>query len=384
MSKGEQFLPTGQASVHRSYEAYAGLTAPYAQLSPQHQGLTAEEFDAALTDPTVIKTTVDYQGEQLQIPQLSPVERNHWLNAGFYAKTFPEEYAHGEVLHFVDIPGTVPGAEVRARLKELAANKGVIVFDYPMTDPEYPDRLKTFLGQAGIEAADTQVLGSQTYFAGQTTAIRRKYPMPPPIDLATTYERATDQGVYDESQRKNGVSLVRRVDEEQAQRMLHFYEDAYQVLNDHPCKQGLSPQEFLEVMTENEQVPKIINTIDGTVVALCLLDNNLSELSWVNPDFYQRKYPEKTATKQVMWFPGLAADPASEVVRNTEAMIGLIAELGELGNNDILVVFDCGDMNTGFLDKFLEKIINETPQASVEIKPIAVQRYCALKTELKQ
>ena len=381
--------PDGEVAIQdqptlKSYRAYAGLIAEYGRLSPQHQGLTAQEFAEALDDPAVAKTTVIQGEEQLQIPQLAPVERNHWLNAGFYATTFPDEYSRGDVLHFVDIPGVKPGAEVQARLKGLAANRGVVVFDYPTSDPEYPNRVRSFLGQTGIQTGDVQLLGSQTYFAGQTKLLRRQYPLPPPTDLATTYEQAVADGIYDESRRENGVSVVRRVDEVQAQRMLRFYEDAYQVLNDHPCKQGLSPQEFMEIMTEYDHVPKVINTVDGTIVALCLLDTNLQELSWVNADFYSHKYPEKTATDQVTWFPGLAADPASEVVHNTEAMVGLISELGELGNNDMLVVFDAGDMNTGFLDKFLEKLINNTPQASVAINPIAVQRYCAIQTELKQ
>ena len=367
-----------------SYEAYTSLLDAYGQLSPQHQGLTRGDFEAALEDPTVTKVTIPHGEEEVQVPQLSPVERIHWLNAGFYARTFPDEFATGDVLHYVDFPDIAPDAGVQARIRELARKRGILVFDYPTADPEYPDRVNHLLAQSGVRASSSQVLGTQTYFAGQTRLVRKDYPLAPAADLAATYERALADGIYDESQRQNGVSLVRRVDDDQAQRMYRFYEDAYEVLSDHPCNQGLSPDEFLEVMTEKDTVPKIVNTVDGRIVALCLLDNNLSDLSWVNTEFYQRKYPDKMAARQTMWFPGLAADPTSEVVHNTEAMVGLIAELGELASNDILVVFDCGDMNTGFLDKFLERTINATPQADVDIQSIAAQRYVAIQTELKQ
>lgn len=370
--------------VQASYDAYAELTHEYGQLSPQHQGLTAEEFAEALYDPAVAKTAHDVDGDIKLIPQLAPVERNEWLNAGFYEKTFPQEYAQGNVLQFVDIPNVTPGPEVQARLRELAAAEGVVVFDYPMTDPDYPARVQRLLADQGIIGAEPVELGNQTYFAGQTTLKRREYPLPPPEETVATFDAMVADGRYDTSRIDNGASIMRVIDEDQAAHMLKFYEDAYQVLNDHPCKQGLSPEEFNDMMTKKSWVTKFVNSVDGEITALCLLDNNLDELTWVNGEYYKERYPDRMAKGQVMWFPGLAANPNSEAANNTQAMVDLIGEVSEQGNNDILVVFDCCDMNTGFLDKFLEDMINKTPYANVQIETIAVQRYCAIKTSLPE
>jgi hypothetical protein len=260
----------------------------------------------------------------------------------------------------------------------------VLVFDYPTADPDYEDRLRAFLATVGIEAEDTQSLGNQTYFAGQVTLKRQLDPTAPRLTFAEAYQRAIADGDYDRSRIKDGASLQARVDPEQARVMQEFYSEAYEVLNDHPCNQGLAPDEFLEMATEKDWVTKIVNSADGEVQAICLLDNDLTELDWVNPEFYEEHFPGKAATKQIVWFPGLAASPDKKVGHNLQSMVNLIAELVDKGNNEMLVVFDCCDMNTGLLDTALNAMINATPQAAIDIQPIAVQRYCAIKTRLKQ
>lgn len=366
------------------YQTYTALIDSYARLSPQHQGLGAVEFHDALTNPAVSKTEVEVGGEIVAVPQLSPIEHSEWLNTDFYKKKFPDEMAGDNLLYFVDLPEVVPGSQVQSRLRELASKGGVLVFDYPDTDAEYPTRVHSLLESLGIEAPEPEIIGNQTYFAGQTKLIRKEYPLGPLKSLDEAFAQMIEKGEYDTSQLENGASLQTIIAPEDAQHMLCFYEEAYEVLNDHPCRQGLSPEEFLHMMTENEQVIKVVNKVEGKIVALLLIDNNLDELSWVNSTYYKEEYSDKTRTGQAVCIPGLAADTNSNVSGNTQEMINLIAELGEKANNDMLVVFDCCDMNTGFLDKFIDYMINQTPQASIAINPIAVQRYCAIKTSVKQ
>ena len=128
----------------------------------------------------------------------------------------------------------------------------------------------------------------------------------------------------------------------------------------------------------------IVNSKDGKITALCLLTSDLDDLSWVYADYYKRHFPDKAAKKQIIWFPGLAADPDSTQRHNLQAMVNLISEISEKGNNDMLIVFDCCDFNTGFLDQALNFMINRTPEASVDIQPIATQTYCAIRTSRKQ
>jgi hypothetical protein len=386
LAVGEAQAALSDEDMTRSYQLYSSLMQVYGEQSPQHQGLTAEDFRHALIDTAVSKTAVETDGPPLYLPQLGPVDRNEWLNPGFYEHAFPEEYSRGGVLHYVDLPGVQPGAEVLDRLSELAGNDGVVVFDYPMTDPDYPERVRAALESAGAEvAADIEHLGNQTYFAAQTHLKRKAYPLPEPDGFEAAFDEMVADGSFSPARFENGASIRRTVDEQQAAHLLKFYEEAYEVLSDSPAVQGINPKEFHEMMTEREWVTKVVRNVGGKIVALCMLDNHLEELSWVNVDYYARKYPRQYAKGQVMWFPGLANDPESgDVGKSLMKMVNLLAEVGERANNDILIVFDSCDHNTGRLDTGLDFLINHTKQASVTFETIAVQRYCAMRTRLKK
>jgi hypothetical protein len=373
-----------QAPTGGDYEFYSRIMAPYAELSPQRQGLTPEEFDVALVDPQVAKTEVSDGTETVRIPQLAPIESSQWLNADFYAKHFPEEYAQGTVLNFVDIPNTPPGPEVQERLRELAASGGVLTFDYPTADPQYPERVRAMLDGLGLQAEEAEVLGNQTYYAGQATLKRHMDPDAPKLTLPEAYERLVAEGKYDLASARDGASLQPHVDPQQARHMQQFYDAAYQVLNDHPCRQGLDPDEFLEMLTDRDWITKAVTSVDGEVQAVCLYDNELSELSWINTDYYKKRYPERFAKGQILWAPGLAASPDKKMDHNLQAIANLVSELADVGNNDSILAFDCCDKNAGFLDAALNTYINNTPHLSIDIQPIAAQQYCAIKLGPKQ
>jgi len=372
-------------SIDANYEVFKILTDEYANNSPQSQGLTQEEYVNAVSDPEVSTTDVVYEGREFAIPQLSTVTANQWLNNEFYHSKFPADYESGSLLHYVDIPNVIPGEKVTARLKELALNEGVLVFDYPTTDKDYPVRIQNLLSSLGINQHEVEPLGTQTYFAGQVTLKKDLVePISPIASFGEAFQHVISDGEFDEARFQDGASVQMLVGKEDAEHMLTFYERAYEVLNNDPCTQGLDPEEFMAMMTEDETVTKIVRTVDGKITALCLLENDLSKLSWINSDYYQQRYADKYKAGQVVYFPGLAADPTGDVGNNTQEMVSLIAELAYKSNNEFLVVFDCCDKNTGFLDAFLEAMINETPQANIKIESIAAQKYCAIRTSVKQ
>jgi hypothetical protein len=164
----------------------------------------------------------------------------------------------------------------------------------------------------------------------------------------------------------------------EASHMNEFYKRAFQVLNDDPCKQGLDPDEFHKIVTEDEQIAKLVNTRNGQITALCILGEDLKEFNWINNEYYEHAFPEKADKKQIVYFPALAADP-EQAGSNTETMLELLAELVEAGDNEMLVAFDCCEKNTGFLDQALEKMINALPQVSIRFQPIAAQKYGAIR-----
>jgi hypothetical protein len=128
-----------------NYARYSHLTQEYGLQSPQHQGLARDEFEAAIIDPNVASTTVETPQGNFSFPQLSPLEQNGWLNTKYYEKKYAGPYEKGDVMFYVDLPSITPGEAVKNRLSELADRGGVIVFDYPMTDEDYPKRVDAVL-----------------------------------------------------------------------------------------------------------------------------------------------------------------------------------------------------------------------------------------------
>lgn len=373
-----------EKKLQEEFEGYSKLTKEYGRESPQHQGMNFIEYSNARNDKRVVSTDVEVDGKNIKFPQLSPVEMYSWLNDAFYAKKFTAEHESGNLLHMTDIPGVEPSMEVKQRLQELAANDGVLVFDFPSSDPDFTTRISAYLDNLGIEASEPELLGTQTYFAGQASLIRERDLSAPLVGYMGAYEKIIEDGEISPEEMANGATVKKNIGIEEARSMRTFYDAAYQVLNDHPCNQGLDPDQFYDMITEQDEVAKIVNCVDGEVTALLLLSDNLDELDWVNAEYYREHFPDKAAKKQIVWFPGLAADPEKTRGRNLQAMANLLCRIAEKGNNEVLVVFDACDVNTGFLDVALNGLVNRSPQMRIDIQPFADQKYYAVKTSLKQ
>ncbi len=368
------------AVMERSFEAYSDLLATRNAEHPQRQGLQYNEFVNAMQCNDVVCSTAYTERGRFEVPQLGPVSQFEWLNTSRYESEFPEQWSCGNVLHFIDLPGVEPSDAVKERLSQLAANGGVLVFDYPLSDEDYVTRVESLIDSTGCNREETLILAKQTYFAGQAILKRKDVVEGPVVPLVEAFDRALLNGSYSRSRMVSGASVMKSVAYEDASYMNMFYEAAYQKLNAVEfCNQGLTPEEFLHLMTEDKNTVKIVNKVEDEIVSLMLLDNELSKLTWINSNYYRDRYPEKYEKGEVMWFPGLAANPYKKGGKNTQVMIDLVAELLESGNNEILVVFDCGIINTGTLDLFLNRKINKTPSVGIDIKPIAEQNYCAIK-----
>lgn len=347
---------------------------------PQRQGLLEAEYAQAITDARTVSTEVEIDGEVVEVPQLMPIEALEWLNTDFYERHFPEEVAAGRLLNFTDVPGVKPSDKVLEAIMGLAHSEGVLVFDTPSSDPEAQARILTMLDALGIMYEQPELLGTQTYFAGQVELVKAEAQNDiAPVSLMDTYQRRLAEGRVPESDFTDGTTLQTIIDSVRAADLRRIYYDAYQVLNDHPCKQGLDPDEFHQILTQDEKMGKLVYTSGGEIETLCLVENNLKKLSWVNDKFYQKTYPLRHKNGQIVWFPGIATDPDKQGASNSQTMINLMAELAEEGGNAFVGVFDFCDVNTAFLAEVFEQWINAAPQTRISLKPIADQKYWALR-----
>lgn len=405
-------------TLHSQFQAYQEILAPLNEHHPQRQGFLLEEFADAIRDPAVITTEHRLEsGEEVRLPQMAPPEAFGWLHAPFYAERYPEEYARGDVMHFADLPGVKPGPEVEERIKQLADSGGILVFDYPDIDAEQPKRIIEYLQDLGVVSAtdDTteppmpeddkrqfvpalwrgwqtelellglpagsiELLGKQTYHAGVVTLKRPHQARDPHLNYAQAFAEMVADGEVPEEQFVNGVSVQDVVEGEEADRLQEFYDGAYGTIADHPCEQGLTPEEFGKKL-EDPGTSKTVFRRDGVAESLCLTTEQLEKLTWVNSDYYytddfRSRFGEGAPT----WYPGIATDPDPSVAgHNFGEIMAWFTKLSEKGDNNSVVVFDTPDVNTEFMPGAVGMFVNMSPEASIDFTVIGDQKYCAIR-----
>jgi len=407
-------------TVQRSFDFYTQTLAYLNTAHPQHQGFMLDEFTEAIQDPGVIKTEVTVAGgDSVQLPQLAPPEAFGWLHAEYYAEKFPDEYAAGNVMHFADLPGVVPAEAVDIRIQELAQDKGVLVFDFPDIDGNQPVRILDYLESLGVRPVtyDTtepepdsdpkrafkpelwrrwqaelermeiaqgsiELLGTQTYHVGVVTLKRRHQARDPHLSYAEAFDEMVQAGEIPEEQFFNGVSVHDVIEGAEADRLQAFYDDAYGTISDHPCEQGLTPDEFAKKL-QDTSTSKTVFRRDGVAESLCLTTEDLEHLTWVNEDYYYKPdFVRRFGDGPVTWYPGVATDPDPAIAGNNFGEImGWFTKLSERGDNNSVVVFDTPDVNTEFLPASVDFFVNASPEAGVTFTRIGDQKYCAMRLE---
>ena len=360
-----------------TFGVYEDLMAHQNAISPQFQGLDSDEHYDAMTNPDVAFSYVEVESDNelvsVPVPQLSPVEVFPWLNKPHYENRFPG----AEIRHLQHFEGVQPSRMVGEEVLRVAQADGYIIFDYPESYADYPTILSGLLSSVGVEIEEVMEIGTQTYFAGKIGLKNGVKESEPVRNMQDTFSEMQAGGI------KTGKAKYESIiDPEQAVRMDGFYDDAFQVLNEHPCRQGLTTQEFLETMS-NPQIAKLTYEVEGETATVCVLGDDLDEYPWVNKGFYNESFPDEYTNKQILYFPALATDPDKQGERNTEKIVGLIAEMLERGNNEAIIAFDCCDVNVGMLDVFLEMMINDTPECSIKFETIGKQIYGAFKIKPK-
>ncbi len=406
----------------KDYAEYRQQLRIFEEASPQFQGLTQEEYGKATNDHRVkwAKTETGL-GNDILLPQLVPIDTFGWLNEDFFARIFPGETDSDSIMHFTHFEDTVITPEVASRLKDIAENDGVLVIDFPeQIEDGYHEAIERTLLSAGVEVDDRLELGTQTYFTGELR-LKRGYREDEPIQefnrafsrLQNEHEFRIDELARDINEleeyldglneadtkeyrveidetiklKKAELDVLRRTfyydqtSEDEAQEVNEFFQEAFKKINDHPCRQGLTPEEFRHTLVHEVGVAKLahVDKDSGEQCSVCILGNDLSMFPWLNTDYYKSRFPDEFENRQIIYFPSLATDPKRHGSARTKYIVNLITELAEYANNEIVVAFDCCDMNKGILDGFLEILINDTPQASIEFNVGGIQKYAALK-----
>lgn len=372
MSVGERL---GGVQAEQSMAFYEGqLQVAYGSF-PQQQGLAGAEIIDAIRDPLVVSTaTMDHDGNFVEVPQLAPLGTYSWLNKDFYDREFPGK----TVRHFMEVPDVSPGPEVKAAVSSLAAEGGVLAIDFPEDDEAYESRLTRLLHELDLEVAEVRQLGTQAYYAGKVRLKAGFDPEEPVIEMHEAFKQMIKEGIITKEQAFNGASYAQTLDQGQVRaELVGPYTRAFEKLNDHPCRQGLTPDELVEVASDPNSA-KLMYRQFGHLATMVIFGNELSSYPWVNESAYEELFPEEMESKQVLYFPAIATAPEYQGEAGAGEVIKLIAEMTQFANNEIVVAFDCCDINQAFLADYIEYLINETPESRIKFEQIGRQVYKAL------
>lgn len=359
-------------------------------LSPQQQGLSEEEYIAAVRNPHTVNAIVSSpeHGEGC-LPQFGPIENYSWLNADYYERQFPDEAAQDSIRHFAELSDIKPSEEVLQGIHELAEKQGVLVFDYPDRGEEenqaFLQKIYGYIEDAGAKAVTERELGTQTYFAGKTS-VETHDPDEHNLSLNESFAELGELSVErKDGSHKGAVDYEAIVDPDTLPGLYEGFSEAFATLNDHPCRQGLDPEEFYEMVTEDPEIAKLLYKDDRLgPTTLCMLSDQLEKYPWLNKQYFVDKFPQEAADKSLLYFPAIATDPSKKGEAFAGHIVDFIEEMAVHGNMEPVIAFDCCDMNVGFLDVYLERLINNTPRAEVKFDIIGRQKYAAIKLDVAE
>ena len=102
----------------------------------------------------------------------------------------------------------------------------------------------------------------------------------------------------------NGVSLMEKIEGEEAERIWQIYKAPFDDLSkDHPMYAGFSKAELMDILAD-PTVAKMVNKVDGKISTLCFFVDDFDHCPWFNKEYYKQNYPEYYDTGNILIFPG--------------------------------------------------------------------------------
>lgn len=154
---------------------------PFRELNrenPCRQSFNREEFEEAMTSPTMAKLAYVKDGEVISMSLLSN-DFGHfpWMSQEFYKNKYPELYENKQVYYFVSLltrpeyQNSMYGVRVVKFITELFAlddNEALVTFDCcPANAEMLPSMINWAVDRTGLGQIEFDEVGTQHYFAGQ-------------------------------------------------------------------------------------------------------------------------------------------------------------------------------------------------------------------------
>lgn len=368
------------SSLKSEYLAYRETLASYNTSSPQVQGIdNLEDYQAASLDDSTVKAQVD----GMAVAQIFNTKVVSWLNeshiADIAAQTVQEAGAKEKdvfVLHAsesmpTDSPSTVDF------IGKLLSSGGSVLIEYPDADSEYVERAHRIIESSGSNFTYSEI-GQQTYFSGVNKELNPDEWTEKRALRAETIPADRMESIFydrDEVVDEHGIITrsIGRIPLEVAMPMFEFVDEAFDSISDHPCRQGWSKEEFVDIATETPSVIKVIAGKED-ISSVIAFGSKLGDFPWVNENYFRKYYTDNMDKGNLIYFPTVAKDPSKLGERAMMSTIPFIVEgLAEVG--DVRVCFDSCDRNRLFLPKLIEAVVGISGISTIEFEEVAAQKY---------
>jgi len=140
---------------------------------------------------------------------------------------------------------------------------------------------------------------------------------------------------------ENNIRVIETLvvhEQDARKRLWGIYRDAFERLNRRtPIYHGsYAPSQFDDIL-QDEDFTKFLVYAGNELVGVTLITNVLAKIPWVNAEYFEERYPERTRNGDVYFLPAVVIDPDHQDLRLIGAKL-LQQSLTTLGEDVVLAV----------------------------------------------
>ena len=147
-----------------------------------------------------------------------------------------------------------------------------------------------------------------------------------------------------------------------------IYRDAFAPLEQHsPLRQSMTDEEFREEMVHESVLKLVAWDYAGNPAAILCMTNDVARIPWLNPRFYEIRFPEHYSERRIYFFGSLLVHPDRRgehflSVLLTEAVTAVASVAG-------IAAFDCCKFNAEvtMLPEIIASVGNEVCEFEPEL-----------------
>ncbi|MDQ5885763.1 MAG: hypothetical protein QG628_160 [Patescibacteria group bacterium] len=351
-------------------------------LSPQLVGLSEQDYVDAISNSDVTKLDFESGMGKIEVPILVPANNIFWYNTrllhDIYGKSTDIDYAP-------PLPADSIFTEEAIELQmEFIANGGVLIVDANRDDPNprldpivkrYGDKVVVENLGAGQDERYLNQYVSAVSFPGHANEFAKA------DTFFNVYSDLVSEGKI-EAAPMDGVSLVDVIEDDEIDSIWQLYDESFAELGkNHPINAGYDELTFKKILTD-PSVVKAINRSEGEITTICLFLTDLSQCTWLDPDYFHDNYEKALETDNLLIFLGIVTDEAKRGLDYATNVIDLVIEVGYHRNSSSVITFECNEISENATPILVDGAIKNSGIAETSgiDKPVSQLSFFAIRS----